>query len=296
MNRIIFDSQVGRFLPTWYRKIADYNAITDAETVQMQIAEALTRRVYGNFYFSSMDATALKEWESIYGILAAPTDSLEFRRNRLLSRISTKPPFNLGFLRRQLDTLIGAGKYNIIVDGANYTMYVESSAENQAYAIEVGVMVNKIKPAHIVYINTPLVSEGIDVTETISKQDIIYHYKLGSWGLGLNPFRSLDTPEVIKLAGTPSIQDQMLDDLADAAKTLVSKARINGSIVISTLTKSITDSTLTVEYEVGTGDTNQVNKIELLDSSNNVLTSTDVYIPITDTTDIKHTILIEEGE
>lgn len=295
MNNIRFESQVCKYLPTWYQDISDYKEICKAESAQMAIAEALTKRVYGNFYFSTMDGTALAEWEELFGIIADPTETIAFRRDRILNRLSMKPPYTIKFLQAQLDKLIGAGNYNLIVDAQNFTIYVESAAESQAYAIEVNYTLNNIKPAHIVYINVPFIEAGVLAGESIGKSEKIYNYRLGAWGLGLQPFASNTTMEVIKVATTPSIQGAFLEDIATFSLGDIAKARVNGSVVITDLTKEQDGNIITVEYTVNPSDTSEVSTLELLDASDVVLTRSTVYIPIVNTTILKHTIKIAEG-
>ena len=295
MIDFLFETDIEKYLPDWYKRVADYNAIMSAESGQMRIAESLTKEVYGNFYFSSMDEAGLAEWENIFGIIYSPGETVEFRRDRIINRLSMRPPFTLQFLKEQLDKLIGEGNYAIVVDAANYTIYVESSAESQAYATEAAFTINHIKPAHIVYINTPLITEGMDVSEAISKSNPTYHYRLGSWGLGIFPFVSESPEEVIKLASTPSIEDLLLEDLAQDVSGHVASVRINGTISITTLTKTVSDNVLTITYNVLPTDTNAVTSVELLDSNGDPLTSTTVYIPIPDVTAMKHTFLVKEG-
>ena len=181
------------------------------------------------------------------------------------------------------------------LDEANYTLTIETVSADQPYALEVSYTVNHTIPAHIVYINKPSVYYEILASEKVDKILNSWNYILGSWYLGDAPFIQGSTSEVIKVAQTPSIKPFTLNALASDLAALISKARLNGSIVISPVTVTTSTSTVTVEYNVQQSDTNQVNKIELLDSSNHVLTSSGVYVPITQTTVFKHTIPVKEG-
>lgn len=295
MNNIRFDTRVCQYLPDWYKGIAEYQQFCKVETAQMESAEAITKRVYGNFYFSTMDAAGLSEWESIFGIIASPTETLEFRRARLINRLSLKPPFTIRFLRKQLDALIGEGNYNLIVDAGNYTLYVESSASSQAFAIEAAYTINHIKPAHIVYINTPLITEALKINETVEKGNTVYNYRLGAWGLGLLPFASASAMEVIKMASTKSLSNDYLNAFATFGSDDIASVRINGTISITSLTKTVTANQYVVEYTVAPAQTSEIDLIELLDSTGNVLSNATVYIPVPNETRLKHTFIIEEG-
>lgn len=161
MNRVILDTDMLSLLPPWYREILDYQQICQTEEAQFTALANEINGVADNFFFQTMDISAVSQWERIFGITPnLDTDTLEFRRARVLNRISTRPPFTLGFLYQKLDELIGPGEWTVTVDYPNYTLYIESSAENQLYATEVAYTINRIKPAHIVYVNTPYTRSG----------------------------------------------------------------------------------------------------------------------------------------
>ena len=155
--------------------------------------------------------------------------------------------------------------------------------------------VNQMKPAHIVFINTPLVHTDIALSETVGLTHLTYNYRLGSWGLGLLPLASEESQGVIKTATTPSIQPRLLSDTADFLSGDVASARVNGELVISELSKNVEDCVLTITYPVTPEQAAEINRLELLDEEGNVLTASSVYVPITGATTLKHTILVKEG-
>ena len=283
-------------LPPWYREILDYQEICQTEKAQFDALASEITGVADNFFFQTMDESAVSMWEQIFEITPNPeTETLDFRRARALNRISTRPPFTLGFLYQKLDELIGPGAWTVTVDYENYTLYIESSALDQQYATEVAFTINRIKPAHIVYINTPYVRTGILLSETIELSQRIYNYKLGAWGLGVLPFAVEQSQGVIKMPTTPSIQAALLNDTANFVSGDIASARINGTIAISDLNKSVEGSTLEVTYTVAQSQTEAITSAELLDAEGNVLTSSTVYVPVSGSTIMKHIIPVSEG-
>lgn len=343
MNRIELDANLLALLPPWYRAILDYQEICQTEEAQLEALGTEISSVAENFFFQTMDESAVAQWEQVFQIAADPAvETLAFRRARLLNRISTHPPFTLGFLYHKLDELIGPGRWSVRVDYPNYTLYIESSAVNQSYAQEVAFTINRIKPAHIVYRNAPYLTAALELSETILQKKLRYNYRLGlwalgmlpfaqadykiegnyrlgSWGLGTLPFAALETmhyapnyhlgtwplgaepfadiglEEVIKLPVDTSIQYPFLEDVATYAASDIVSARINGLIVISDLTKSADGAELTVSYTVTPQQVEEINKLELLDSGGEVLTSAVVYVPVTGNTVLSHTIIVREG-
>lgn len=295
-NPLYFDTNLLELLPPWYREIYEYQWICEAESQQFELLAQAVTAVADNLFFQTMDAASVSLWETIYKIIPdLAVETLDFRRARIINRISTRPPFTVWFLRQKLDELIGENQWTLTVDYPNYTIYIESSARNQNYATEVAVTIGKIKPAHIVYYNTPYTSSGLLLSETISQARTRWNYRLGAWGLGLSPFADEEDLGVIKVAATPSIQAELLSGVANFVSGDIASARVNGTIAISNLTKTVSGNVAIITYPVTAADTTQVTSLELLDSDGNVLTQTSVYVPISETSIMKHVIPVEEG-
>ena len=94
---------------------------------------------------------------------------------------------------------------------------------------------------------------------------------------------------------TPSIQPALLEAVAGFTSNDVASARINGTIAVTELTKSVSGSTLTVTYTVAQSQASEITQAELLDAGGNVLTSSAVYVPVSGSTIMKHIIPVSEG-
>ena len=297
MNNLEFDNDLLALLPPWYREILDYQAICNAEAQQFELLAQEIVAVADNFFFQTMDVGSVLQWEQILGIVANPsTETLAFRQARLINRISMRPPYTLGFLYQRLDDLIGPGQWEVTVDYQNYTLYIKSYAQNQSYATELAVTIGRIKPAHIVFVSSAYVATPIALSETITGASRQWNYIMSAWPLGEQPFAT-DTPTgVIKLATVPSVQTDLLEDVANFMSGDVYAARINGTLVITALTKSVSGSTLTVSYTVQQSQVSVITLVELIDVYGNALTSSTCYIPLTESTKVlEHSIPVQEG-
>ena len=132
MNPIELDTNLLSLLPPWYREVLDYQQICLTEQQQF---EALAEEIVGvadNFFFP--DDGQEGGWHVGAGIpnCTKPTGGKPgIPKDRVLNRISTRPPYTLGFLYQKLDELIGPGEWKVTVDYPNYTLYIESAAQNQ---------------------------------------------------------------------------------------------------------------------------------------------------------------------
>ena len=226
------------------------------------------------------------------------TESIEFRVDRIINRLSMTPPFTFPFLKKKLNEIIGVGKWEAYIDYHNYTLYVESSAVNQIWFHEILVTINRLKPVNIVFTNKPFVAAKIHVSENINLTQVSFNYRVGTtWVLGQKPFTSLENMGVIKMAGVPSIKQEMLNSIAEFTSSDIAKVRVNESLIIADFTiKESTQNIVTIEYQIAleSGIT-EITKVELLDVVDNVLTASLVYVPILESIILKHTIQIKEG-
>lgn len=286
-------------LPPWYREVFDYQAINGALEPLLEDAQGFLQQILLNFFPQTMDVGTVELWEDALHIVPDPSyEDLDFRRARIINRISAKPPYTLAFLYQKLDELIGPGLWSVDIDYPNYTLYIESNAQDQAYSQEVEFTVNHIKPAHIAYVHRGVIIKDILVNEGIVAGEWgDWNYKLGSWQLGLLPFREIVNEEVLKTASQTSVQPAMLELLAGYTAADVAAVRINGTTSVQNFSKSAVNNVLTVMYSVTPAMASTITQAELLAADGTVLfKAQNIYLAVTDQVMVKHTVTIKEGE
>lgn len=295
----MFEKQSTRELfPSVYDGVLEISVLAETDDVLLDQALAQLEQAQLNQFILTADEETIEVYEKMFSILANPsTESLEFRRERILNRMSLQPPFTMRWLQNKLDEIIGVGKWNVYVDYANRTLYVESFVVNQQWFNELRITINRIKPCNLVFINKPLLIEDVLASETVFTSAKHYNYVLGHWQLGQKPFATIDSEEVIKLPSVKSIDNNLLTDVAAFSASDVVAVRLNGSVKIAEFTTKEGQGTMTViEYEVKPTQASEITQIELLGTGDRVLTSSAVYIPVAEAVICKHTINFKEGE
>lgn len=86
-----------------------------------------------------------------------------------------------------------------------------------------------------------------------------------------------------------------LNKVTEFTNGKVAKVVLNETYQITAFSiKQVTDNTLLMKYTVPNGAVAVINKIELKDSLDNVISSNAVYVPILSDTVIQHTIKVRE--
>lgn len=291
-------SNLKTYLPSIYNEVEEMDVITNVEDELFDDLVNTLLNSKNNQFIITADSAGIARYEDILGISSTNDEDLEFRRQRVLNRFSTTQVFTKKSLQQKLDSILGVNNYTLNIDYTNYTLTIESSAENQGWYHEILVTINNSKPANIVFINKPTVVHNIKVNESIDYSQRLWNYKLGTtWNLGILPFVSIHYIGESKMSSTPSISQELLNDLAQATSSDVAKVRINGQYLITTFTKKQNDeNVVTIEYTVPTSlGTAEINRIELLDESDKVLTDSSIYVPLLEDVVLKHTIAVREG-
>lgn len=288
-----------RYFPRFYDGYVEIDAIIDTEDKAFEEIGVNFRRAINNQFIKLADETGISAYEVLFVVIADPsTETLEERRDRLLNRVSVIPYYTTIFLRNRLDSLIGAGLYNLIIDYDNYTLYLESAAKNQLYYNEIAVLMSNIKPCNIVFINRPLVSQQILVSEQVNVSKLTYNYVLGGqWKLGEKPFISYEDKGIIKGRSTNSMSSLMEAKYRQFTLSEITSALINNTIRITTfLTKEEVNGEAIIEYIVPQQEQNiEVTNIKLLDKDGLICFESPVYVPVYEDTIMKHNIIIKEG-
>lgn len=185
------------YLPDFYRRIREFAELDRAESAELDELAAAVQRLLDDQFVLTASVDALKRRERMLGIQADPTtESIAFRRNRIMNRYSTKPPFTLRYLQEQLDRLVGPGRTVAEVDVDDFLLIITTAIDDAEVFREVEHTVKLIIPANIVYQQNTALRDNMVLVESIVAQDVTWNYKLdGSWQLGAEPFATLG-PEV----------------------------------------------------------------------------------------------------
>lgn len=295
---------IGKYFPLIYKDVEEIQQIVNTENEDFNVAEEELNTLLDNQFIMTSNEHAISYRENELGIMANPSiETLDFRRIRLMNRISMQPPFTTKFLRERLDELIGVNKYTLTIDYDNYTIYIESVAENQVYAHEVAVTLNRIKPANMVYKNLPTISSLMLMNEEVSTANLVFNYRLGvTWNLGQKPFLSYSDEVIRKMASTPSVANAGLLNAAKGIANNIKTVLINGGQAVITdfisvgATVENKEGIITLSYEVTPeSGVDEIQFINILDTTGANMFASNAYVPVEQSVIMKHTIRIKEG-
>ena len=307
----MFNRTLASYVPTVYKDIVEMDTIIESEQILIDEHSIEALQAFNNTFVLRADEKGIQMFEFMLNIVASPaTEDLEFRRQRVLNRMSMSPPFTFRFLKKKLNEIIGEGRWDASVDFNNFTLYIESSAVSQNWYTELEFTITQIKPCNMIFTNVPRTDISMSLTEEISVRTMNWNYLLGQWSLGAKPFASIidsqvleDSPlalteggVIIKMADIKSIKDSLIEDTANFVLSDIHSVLINDTVEITDFRVSaVVHNVVTLEYQVTPAMCSEIENIKLRKEDGTVLTESQVYVPVTANVLSKHNIKIKEG-
>lgn len=297
---LTLDTSPRKYFPKVYDGTLEIDELALAEDHLFKQALQSLDNLWKNSFITKSDESGVEMYEKVLGIIPKPAvEDLEFRKERILNRFAMIPSFTMPWLKLRLDELLGKGRWDFSIDYAKRELVIEAVEDSSLWLHEVSVTIHQIKPANMIFISRPLQSFNVLVNETISKSVRTDNYKLGLWTLGLRPFTEFSAEEVVKVAGTPSIQAALLRHVATFTAQDVASVLLNNTLRIprtNFIRASSDESLVHIEYEVyASSGLGTITNVKLQDSLGETLVEIPVAIDNAFNVRMNHKIRFQEG-
>ncbi|MFB0840949.1 putative phage tail protein [Paenibacillus oleatilyticus] len=193
-------SKLMGYLPRIFHEIKEMKELTQTEEKEVETVAQAVQQFLDNQFVKTAQEWAIRRREEMIGIRADPTtETLEFRRDRLINRYSTLPPFTIRYLQSRLDSLIGPGVAKVEVDEQNFVLKITMSVPDAAYFKEIEHTVQIVKPVNLVYNQGTSMADRVGIEEHIWRTPLTRKTRLSTtWKLGSTPFANRGKEEQLK--------------------------------------------------------------------------------------------------
>ena len=294
------DTNPRELFPKFYDGILEIDELSKAENVLFKDALEELNTLWKNSFIIHCNEEGIAKYEKVLGIVANPAvEDLTLRKNRVLNRFATIPFFTMPWLRARLDDLLGRGNWTYSIDFEKRELVVETVEASSVWLHEVSVTIHQVKPANMIFVSRPFQAFHILANESVSRSIRTDHYRLGTWKLGVKPFAEYSDMEEIKMADTPSIQPELLRQVAAFTRDDIGAVLINNILRIEKkdfISASTEENLVKIEYEVpASEDLETITNVKILDVLGRILVDTTVAIDNTFNVRMNHKIRFEEG-
>lgn len=149
MDRRLID-----YLPEYLREYKEERAIQEALQPEVGQIRELSGEMLQEAFILTEGSCGAGRWEKILKIHPKDTDSLQTRNLRILARINEVLPYTMTTLRRFLDSVLGAGMYDIHLEAEKYLLDIQIFLEHLGKVKEIRDYIEQITPVNLILLYT----------------------------------------------------------------------------------------------------------------------------------------------
>ena len=113
------------YFPNIYKDVLEIDTLIEVENELFGDLNSKTTEVEDNQFVLTSNSRGLEVFEKMLKIIANPAiESIQFRRERIINRLSTALPYTLRYLKRRLNSLLGVDNYDLEVIYDDYILHL----------------------------------------------------------------------------------------------------------------------------------------------------------------------------
>lgn len=267
------------YVPAIYKDVKEMDALCISEDYLFDMLVGVLAKEYNRMFIQTSDEIGVARFEAIYKIVANPqTESLDFRKARLLLRSNTVPPYSTIWLRNYLNSVIGENNYDLKIDYKNLTMTLYGFLTDYNWVNEVVRTIQSAKPLQMIFINIPTIIDNLCFERWVDKNtwDSDIWNDENFW----NEFKVLDNEQIKHCK--PSTDVVSIDILKNDIVTI----NLNNDTTIYDFEKRVVENTIYLNFVVP-NNLKLLTAIQLLGKDGKQILLKNCYIPSDQTTEIE---------
>lgn len=155
------------YLPPFLQGYREIQAIMTAENPEFQAVSDEGQVVLDNTFIMYCDENGISRFEKMLGINPLPTDTLESRQSRVLTRWNDVVPYTLKTFISKLTALQGNGNIQITFFNDQYKIQVVTHLEKHGQQDDLAYLFKTVLPCN-------LVVESINILDAQTSADIMF--------------------------------------------------------------------------------------------------------------------------
>lgn len=145
--------KVSDYLPNLYKNNVEMNNIIYSEENEFENGiKANIEKEFLNTFPNKTNSDGIERFEKILNIKSNKySETEEFRRKRIISRLVSSIPFTERFMVAQLNEMLGEGNWNYTIDYNSYKLTINSLTPGKEWLVEVISFLERTVPVNIAW-------------------------------------------------------------------------------------------------------------------------------------------------
>jgi len=145
--------KVSDYVPNLYKNNLEMFNIINSEEQEFELnLKPDIDNSFNNTFISKANEKGIEQYEQIFNIKADPnTETIDFRRQRILSRLISNIPFTERYMVNVLNSILGEGTWNYEINYNDYTLTINSNIPGRGWLTELYQFLKRTIPCNIQY-------------------------------------------------------------------------------------------------------------------------------------------------
>lgn len=260
-----------QYVPTIYNGVKEIEVLTDVQEQWFKILVSIMDKEYARLYIQTCDEIGIARFENVLKITPNPSiESLDFRKQRVLTRCNATLPYSAIWLRVYLNAVIGQYNYELDIDYDNDIITLYGYMLDYSWAREATTVIRDVKPCNMVFVNIPT------MVESVAKR---LWFDLGTWD-SINWDDNNVWLDYCYLTSEQLVDYDKQTQSSLEFQTLlgaIQDIRLNKDTVVTDLDITIKDDIIFVQFVVPE-NIKLLEFVEIMDKQNTQLVSTNCFI------------------
>lgn len=140
--------ELKEYWPRYLQDLIEFGQIAGAEQPEFTKAVQDVRNAPNDFFMSTLTEYGCQRWEAILGLLAAPGDTVEARRERILIAYLDQLPYTYRTLLKYLATV--SEDFNVVLDNDAYELFIRIRLSGYTQRDALAATLGQMIPANLV--------------------------------------------------------------------------------------------------------------------------------------------------
>lgn len=150
------------YVPTIYKGVKEIEALIKSEDCLFDILISIVDKEYARMFIQTCDEIGVQRFEQILEITPDPSiESLDFRKQRLLTRCNSTLPYSTIWFRIYLNAVLGQHNYELNIDYKDNIIKLYGYLLDYSWAREARLVIQETKPCNMIFINIPTLIENV---------------------------------------------------------------------------------------------------------------------------------------
>lgn len=151
--------QLKEYWPRYLQDVIEFDQIAGAEQPEFEKAVQDVRSAPDDFFLVSLSEYGCRRWEMILGLSAAPGDTVEERRERILIKYLDQLPYTYRALLKYLSTV--SENFTVRLDNETYELFVRIVLNGYSQRDALVAVLGQMIPANIVLLTQTVIPQTV---------------------------------------------------------------------------------------------------------------------------------------